>query len=185
MPRQSSPLSIEYVLLGFIEQEPHHGYDLFKKLNSMESIGMVWRIKQSQLYALLERLEEDGLLTSLIVTGDSRPNRKQYQLTSVGRQTFYAWRDSPVQHGREIRIEFLAKLYFAIKSDLETTLNLIDEQKALCLDWLNDLQLSLGNTTEPQVYERIVFEYRVTQIRAILDWLELTKKEIKSNNKKR
>jgi DNA-binding PadR family transcriptional regulator len=178
MPRQTSPLSIEYVLLGFLDQEPIHGYDLFKKLHSFEAIGLVWQIKQSQLYALLERLEAEGLVTSSIIPGDSHANRKQFHITSVGRQTFYAWRGSPVQHGRDIRMEFLAKLYFAINQDVQVTIDLIDEQHNHCLEWLADLQLSLEKTEESQEYERIVFGYRISQIQAILKWLEETKKEI-------
>ncbi len=87
MPRQTSPLSIEYVLLGFLEKEPVHGYDLYKRLSSFKSVGLVWHIKQSQLYALLERLEEEGLVTSTnirLVT----PNRKQYR-SPTSRSAFH------------------------------------------------------------------------------------------------
>jgi PadR family transcriptional regulator, regulatory protein AphA len=139
---------------------------------------MVWTIKQSQLYALLDRLEEEGLVTSSVIPGDSRPNRKQFNITSVGRQTFYAWRKSPVQHGRNIRMELLAKLYFALQADPAIALDLIEEQKAVCFDWVNDFQNSLDKTTESQLYEKIVFQYRLSQIHATLNWLEESKKEI-------
>lgn len=178
MSRQTTPLSIEYVLLGFLEQEPVHGYDLYKKLHSFEAIGLVWQIKQSQLYALLERLEAEGLVTSSIIPGDSHPNRKQFHITSVGRQTFYAWRGSPVQHGRDIRMEFLAKLYFALNEDVQVIIDLIDDQRNHCLEWLTDIQLLLEKTDDSQVYERIVFGYRISQIKAIITWLEETKIEI-------
>jgi DNA-binding PadR family transcriptional regulator len=185
MPRQSSPLSFEYILLGFLERAPIHGYDLFKRLNNLESIGMVWTIKQSQLYALLERLEEEGLVTSTVIPGESRPNRKQFHITSVGQQTFYAWRGSPVQHGREIRQEFLAKLYFTLQVDNDTTLELIEAQRGLCYDWINDIEYSLDNSSESQLFEKIVYQYRITQIQAILNWLNEIKKEINQASKKK
>ena len=177
MPRQQSPLSIEYILLGFLEHQPIHGYDLYKKITNFDAISLVWKVKQSQLYALLERLEEEGLITSSMISGESRPNRRQYQITSVGRQTFYAWRVSPVQHGREIRQELLAKIYFALQAGPEIALELIEEQKTLCYEWLNDFHYALMNTTDTQVYERIVYQYRISQVQATIDWLDTTRKE--------
>jgi DNA-binding PadR family transcriptional regulator len=178
MPRQQAPLSLEYILLGFLEQKPIHGYDLYKQISGFEPISLVWRVKQSQLYALLERLEDDGLILSTVIPGESHPNRNQYHLTSIGRQTFYAWRNSPVQHGRDIRMEFLAKIYFALLAGPETVLDLIEEQKAVCYEWLSQFHNDLMNTSENQIYERIVFQYRASQVQTIIEWLESTRKEI-------
>jgi DNA-binding PadR family transcriptional regulator len=178
MPRQQTPLSIEYVLLGILEQSPIHGYDLYKKITSFDAISLVWNIKQSQLYALLERLEAEGLILSTLIPGDSHPDRKQFHITSVGRQTFYAWRNSPVQHGRDIRMEFLAKMYFALLAGPEAALELIEKQKTACFEWLSVFQNDEMNTNDEQVYERLVFNYRAMQIQATIEWLEMTRKEI-------
>jgi PadR family transcriptional regulator, regulatory protein AphA len=178
MPRQQAPLSLEYILLGFLEQKPIHGYDLFKQISNFDPISLVWTIKQSQLYALLERLEEEGLISSTIISGEIHPNRRQYQITSVGRQTFYAWRISPVQHERDIRIEFLAKIHFALMAGPEPVLELIEDQKTICLEWMSKFQNDLLNATENQVYERIIFEYRLYHTQATIDWLETTRKAI-------
>lgn len=178
MPRQQIPFSIEYVLLGFLEQKPIHGYDLFKKISGFDAISLVWSLKQSQLYALLERLEEAGLIVSTVIPGGSHPNRKQYTITSVGRQTFYAWRNSPVQHGRDIRMEFLAKMYFALQAGPEIVLDLIEDQKAACFEWLSEFQNDLMNTSVEQEFERIVYQFRARQVQATIDWLEDTRKAI-------
>jgi Predicted transcriptional regulators len=180
MPRQQTPLSIEYILLGFLEKSPIHGYDLYKKITTFEAISLVWNLKQSQLYALLDRLEAAGLIASTLIPGEAHPDRKQYHLTESGRKTFYAWRDNPVQHGRDIRMEFLAKLYFALNSSPEKALDLIDEQKANCVSWLTIFRNDVLNTAEDQFYEKIVFSYRASQIEATLDWLETTRKEIRA-----
>jgi len=178
MSRSSSPLSIEYVLLGLLEQEPVHGYDLHKRLNSLEPVGLVWRIKQSQLYAIMDRLEVEDLVVSTIIPGESHPNRKQYSLTKAGRKEFEAWRGSPVEHGREIRMEFLAKVYFTLRKNAETTLTLIDAQRAACTTWIDNLERTLSETPESQLYKRIVFQYRLAQMNAIIEWLDVVKKEV-------
>jgi len=181
MPRQQSPLSIEYVLLGFIDQHPIHGYDLFKKISQFDAISLVWHIKQSQLYALLDRLEEEGLISSSMIQGESHPNRKEYSLTSVGAQTFYAWRSSPVEHGREIRLELLAKVFFALQASPDEVIELFESQKEKCFEWLQESQNSLLTLTEAQMYERIVFQYRIAQIEATIQWLEQARKQVGMN----
>jgi DNA-binding PadR family transcriptional regulator len=180
MPRQQSPLSIEYVLLGFIDQQPIHGYDLFKKISQFDAISLVWRIKQSQLYALLDRLEEEGLVSSSMIQGESRPNRKEYTLTNVGQQTFIAWRTSPVQHSREIRLELLAKIYFSLQANPEELIDLVEAQKEKCFEWLEESQNSLSKLTDSQAFERIVFDYRCDQIKATIEWLDSTRKQLPS-----
>jgi len=179
MTRSQAPLSLEYILLGFLCENPIHGYDLYKKISHFEGIALVWHIKQSQLYALLDRLESDGLLTSTIIPGEAHLLRKEYQATPVGRQSFLAWVSSPVGHGRDMRQEFLAKLYFAQKSGARQAagLELIEEQKIVCGEWLASLQISYANTSDGQRYERMIFQYRIAQTQAMLEWLDYCRAE--------
>ncbi len=172
MPRTQAPLSIEYILLGFLSQGPVHGYDLHKQINNLEGISLVWHIKQGQLYAMLEKLEEIGLLTSKLVPGTSLLMRKEYQITPLGWKTFSTWVSSPVCHGREMRQEFLAKLYFAQKSGDDLLLVLIEEQKLECMQWLSTFEASFSRTGPEQRYERMIFQYRIYQTRAMLAWLD-------------
>ncbi len=177
MPRSQSPLSLEYILLGFVCESPIHGYDLYKKISHFAGIALVWHIKQSQLYALLDRLESDGLLTSTLIPGEAHLLRKEYQVTSPGRQSFLAWVTCPVSHGRDMRQEFLAKLYFAQKSGAEAGLELLEEQKLVCGEWLASLQISYSNTREEQRYERMIFQYRISQTQAMIEWLDYCRAE--------
>ena len=177
MSRSQAPLSLEYILLGFLCENPIHGYDLYKKISHFEGIALVWHIKQSQLYALLDRLENDGLLTSTMIPGEAHLLRKEYQVTPLGRQSFLAWVTCPVGHGRDMRQEFLAKLYFAEKSGTEAALELIDEQKTVCGDWLASLQINYANTGDEQRYERMIFQYRISQTQAMLEWLDYCRAE--------
>lgn len=54
MPRSSIPLSLEYILLGFLQEHPAHGYELYKILASPRGAALVWRVKQARFYALLK-----------------------------------------------------------------------------------------------------------------------------------
>ncbi len=177
-PRRQSPLTLEYVLLGFVDQSPIHGYDLYKKITSHEGVSLVWQIKQSQLYALLEKLETEGLLTSSLVAGDAYPLRKEYRTTNLGRQSFYAWMTSPVEHMRDVRMEFMARLYFALKVGSNLALELVEGQLHACAGWLRGMQAAYTALAEEQQYERMVYRFRIAQTETLLAWLESCRKEL-------
>lgn len=178
MSRTQTPLALEYILLGFLNENPSHGYDLYKKIKNFEGISLIWHIKQSQLYALLDKLEDSGLLTSSIVPGEIHLMRKEYQITPAGRQMFLNWVATPVNHGRDMRQEFLAKLYFAYCSGSETAKHLIFEQIKQCTEWLSSLEQNFLKTGEEQVYEKIIYQYRISQVKAMLEWLDYCLHEI-------
>lgn len=134
-PKPAGMQSLEYVLLGMLAQQPRHGYELHKELSNLEGLGLVWRIKQAQLYALLDKLESQGYLSSRTITTESHPPRKEFHLTQAGHKAFEAWMLSPVEHGREIRQGFLAKFYFARLYGEETARRVIEAQR----DVLNKL----------------------------------------------
>jgi PadR family transcriptional regulator, regulatory protein AphA len=185
MPRTQTPLSLEFILLGFLNESPIHGYDLYKKLRNFEGISLVWNIKQSQLYALLDKLADVGLLTSKIVPGEIHLMRKEYQITPIGKTTFLKWVTSPVTHGRDMRQEFLAKLYFAQLSGAVTYNELIVEQTILCNEWLASLQESFSKTSDDQHYERIIFQYRMSQVKGMIEWLDYCRTEIQNSFSKK
>jgi len=131
-PRQQAPLSTEYILLGLIAQDPVHGYDLHKQLATLDGLSSIWHVKQSQMYALLDKLEAVGYLQSASTAGTAHALRKQYRLTESGREALDAWMVSPVQHAREMRQGFLARLYFARLSGPAAARQLIDAQCTTC-----------------------------------------------------
>ncbi len=49
-------------ILGFLVTEPMHGYELHKQVTDLSGFGIVWNIKIGKLYAMLNRLEKDGLI---------------------------------------------------------------------------------------------------------------------------
>jgi DNA-binding PadR family transcriptional regulator len=129
MPMVKQPLTIEHALLGFVRQQPMHGYEIHQRLQASAVLGMVWNIKQGLLYAHLTRLEEEGLLTSQAAPTGMKAARKMLQLTEAGEAAFLQWVRSPVVHGRDFRIEFLAKLYFSRQESTAVALELAARQR--------------------------------------------------------
>lgn len=168
-----SPLTIEHALLGFLFQQPMHGYEIHQHLSQAEGLGLVWRLKQSQLYALLTKLEEADYITATLEPQDARPPRKIFQLTQAGQEAFLKWMQSPVPQGRKLRLEFMTKLYFAHQLGPEVTATLIERQRDVCRDWLADLQAQAQKLPAERPFDRLVYHFRIGQIEAMLTWLDI------------
>ena len=72
-----------------------HGYEIHQQLSDPTGLGLVWRLKQSQLYALLAKLEREGYVKTSIEYQDARPPRKMFELTGAGREAFESWVQGP------------------------------------------------------------------------------------------
>lgn len=74
---------LEYCVLGLLAGEDLYGFDLVKRLGSME--GLV--TGEGTLYPLLSRLQRDGRLSSSWRESTSGgPPRKYYAITTRGRR---------------------------------------------------------------------------------------------------
>src|SRR5438105_5564422 len=128
-PVLRAPLTVEKALLGFLRREPMHGYEIHQRLKDPAGLWLVWRLKQSQVYALLARLEGDGYISGVLKPQASGPTRRVYRLTRRGQARYRHWVRTPVPHGREMRQEFLAKFYFARCERRAVAAQLIQRQR--------------------------------------------------------
>jgi len=172
-PRRASPIALEYILLDLVDQKPRHGYEIFKELEKLEGIGLIWHLKQSQLYALLEKLEKQELLAGQILPGENRPDRKELRLTEPGKQQLEEWAGTPVESPREMRQVFLAKLNHVYRTDPgRKTRMLVDRQKSICLRWETELLSEMEKALPASDFTCAVLDYRLRQVQACRDWLE-------------
>lgn len=172
MPKRKAMLSIEHALLGFLRQHPLHTYEIYQKLQQAQALGEVWRLKQAHLYALIDRLEAEGLIKATVVPQETRPAKRLLHLTGAGQIAFTRWLGTPVEHGRDLRIEFLAKLFWAQQESPATIHSLITQQRSTCERWLHDLQADLNNIDDQQPFTALVLQFRIGQTEAMLHWLD-------------
>ena len=176
-----TPLTTEHAVLGFLYQEPMHGYELHRRISDKAELGRVWRIRQNKLYALLNRLEQEGYVTTEIERQTNRPARKVFHLTGAGRNTFRTWLRNPVQQGRKLRLEFLVKLYFACQLGPEEALALTERQRLACRTWLDEEQTQTEQSKRARDYHWLVHQFRIGQLEAMIDWLDLCQQTLLAN----
>ena len=171
-PMVKLPLAMEHALLGLVRQRPMYAYEIHQTLAQAEALGLVWQLKQSQTYALLARLEEAGFFASTLEPQDARPPRKVLQLTAAGEAAFARWLATPVHHGRDFRLEFLAKLFFAAQESAAVLQGLLAHQRDACHVRIAQLDKQIAAVPPDRRYDRLVLQFRRGQLDATLLWLD-------------
>jgi len=169
----------EYAILGLLENQPMHGYEMFQQFQS-GTLGQIVHLEMIQMYAFLKKLDRLKYIEAELELQGVRPPRKIFHLTDLGRKTFLEWLTTPVERPREIRLLFLIKLYFVQRIIPERTAFLIDQEVIACrnfLDHLESLRLPDARTSDIAFFEHVVLRSRIHQTRAVLDWLHELQQE--------
>ncbi len=171
-PKLSPQLTVEHALLGFLQHMPLHGYELHQRIQDAQRLGLVWRVKQAHVYALLAKLEADGLVQAELIPQEARPPKRLLQLTAAGHTAFNTWLSAPVEHGRDVRVEFLAKLFWAQQAGVGATQKLLAAQRRVTRNLLANIESELRRAEDAQCYALLVNEFRRGQLEAMLRWLD-------------
>jgi DNA-binding PadR family transcriptional regulator len=175
----AQPNPAEHAILGLLDLEDGsgHGYDLARNFADGQPLANVLRLEPGMLYHHLKKMERNGWVDSSTEQQSSRPARQVYHLTDEGRAELQRWLAEPVQHTREIRLEFLVKLYFARRFDSELAEALIAGQLDASRRWEETLSEQLAaadssnNSESDRAFTRTVLELRLAQTRAAIAWL--------------
>jgi DNA-binding PadR family transcriptional regulator len=172
VPRRSHQLAAaDYALLGLLMLGPRHGYELAPYFANDGTLGLVCTLGVSRLYALLHALEELGLVhaESSVISGG--PPRKVFSLTVAGRAAFEEWLVQPIRRLRQIRQDFLLKLYFSRQLPESGTAALMERQLAASRAVADELAAQV-EAEGPDSFAALVYGSRLATARATIDWLE-------------
>jgi DNA-binding PadR family transcriptional regulator len=101
----------ELAVLGLLAWKGEaSGYELHKLAG--RTVGFIWAPARSQLYAVLKRLERDGLVSGRRVAQSDRPDKRIVALTGAGRDVLRAWLDSLEPIAPEDRDGVLLRVFF-------------------------------------------------------------------------
>lgn len=164
----------EHALLGVLastESGTGHGYDLARSFAPGSPLGSVLHLEAGMIYHHVKKLEKLGWVR-LIGDGGRRPGRRTVAITEEGRAALRCWLAEPVQHTREIRLEFLVKLYLALRLDEATARRLVSEQRALLAEVREGLVREPVSppATAPE-FAALVRDLRAMQTEVASSWL--------------
>lgn len=164
----------EHALLGMLaasESGTGHGYDLARSFAPGSPLGSVLHLEAGMIYHHVKKLEKLGWLR-LMRDGGRRPGRRTVAITEEGRAELRRWLAEPVQHTRELRLEFLVKLYLALRLDESTAVRLVDEQRALLVGVHESLIREPVPAPAAPEFGALVRDLRARQTEAAIAWLE-------------
>jgi DNA-binding PadR family transcriptional regulator len=165
-----------FAFLGLLLDQPHHGYDLYQRFTDPAGLGQVWHLGMSQMYADLKTLEARGWVSAALEHRDPHPARKVFTLTKAGRAAFKQWMATPSRGLREMRVEFIAKLYFARLEGHRDVSALLALQEKSLREELGKLQKEKALPHASDGYVSAVYAFRAGQTKAALTWVRSTRK---------
>jgi DNA-binding PadR family transcriptional regulator len=160
----------EHAMLGLVFLAPRHGYEIAAHFGPEGDLGMVCQLPMSLLYAQLKRVESLGYIEGTTEPQSNRPPRRVYRITVEGEAEFWRWLAQPVSRIRDIRLDFLLKLFFSSRIPAHDTDDLLRRQVAACRDYLRILEERQARTP-PDSFAHLVNQSRLTAARGTIAWL--------------
>jgi DNA-binding PadR family transcriptional regulator len=161
-------VSVPIALLGLLEREPSHGYDLKREYD--EYFGRGKPLPFGQVYATLARLARDGKVTAGEVEPGAGPDRKRYVITDVGRHEVEAWLATPVEPEPHLQTVLFIKVVLALMLGRSAN-HYLDTQRSAHLQRMRELT-ELRRTGS--MIDALLADHGLFHLEADLRWIDLT-----------
>jgi DNA-binding PadR family transcriptional regulator len=99
-------------LLGLLDREPSHGYDLKRDYDTYFGRGKP--LPYGQVYATLSRLARDGKAIAGPAEHGEGPDRKRYAITEAGVKDVEKWLSEPAAPEPHLQTVLFAKVVLAL-----------------------------------------------------------------------
>jgi PadR family transcriptional regulator, regulatory protein AphA len=171
IPRQTTTelTTTEGVVLGLLAERNRSGYDLLKRAEG--SVAHMWSPAKSQLYAVLPRLVDAGLVRRRTVRQNGRPDKQIYRLTTAGRDAVRRWLETSTPKSWD---ELLLKVFFARLCSRPALLRQLEDYAERTRALLAGYE-AIRPTTR---YGALTLEYGLEEMPVRLAWLDRARREL-------
>jgi DNA-binding PadR family transcriptional regulator len=161
-------MTVPLTLLGLLEREPSHGYDLKRDYDTFFGRGKP--LPFGQVYSTLARLARDGKVSAGEPEPGAGPERKRYVITEQGVTEVQAWLGDPVEPEPHLQTVLFAKVVLALMTDRPAEVYL-DTQRAAHLQRMRELTeiKRTGN-----LVDALLADHGLFHLEADLRWIDLT-----------
>jgi DNA-binding PadR family transcriptional regulator len=161
-------MSVPLTLLGLLEREPSHGYDLKRDYDAIFGRGKP--LSFGQVYATLGRLAKAGK----VVVGESEagagPDRKRYVITDQGATEFETWLREPVEAEPHLQTVLFTKVVLALMLGRDAG-HYLDVQRAAHLQRMRELT---ETKREGGLVDALLADHGLFHLESDLRWIDLT-----------
>jgi DNA-binding PadR family transcriptional regulator len=165
---------VPVTLLGLLEREPSHGYELKRDYDAFFGRGRP--LPFGQVYATLSRLARDGKVVAAATEPGGGPDRKRYVITEGGAADVEAWLAEPVEPEPHLQSVLFAKVTLALLLDRPAE-RYLDLQRAAHLQRMRELT-ELRRTAG--VIDALLADHGLFHLEADLRWIDVTAARLQS-----
>jgi DNA-binding PadR family transcriptional regulator len=189
---------LELAILGLLEDQELHGYEIRKRLR--DELGLFSNISFGSLYPALSRLERCGAVAAIAETGEvaggpvpmtgslsgeraalrsrrasparGRRGRKVYRITDEGRRQFTTLLSSESNAGSEDARSFGLRLAFARYLPPQARLRLLERRRAQLAQRLTETRAATADGSRLDPYARSLVEHTTESTERDISWLD-------------
>ncbi len=161
-------MSVPLTILGLLEREPSHGYDLKRDYDSYFAGGKP--LPFGQVYATLRRLARDGKVTGGDAEPGAGPDRKRYAITEQGSREFDTWLKEPIEPVPHLQTVLFSKVVLALMLGRPAEIYLDTQRTAHVqrMRELTEIKRSGG------LMEALLADHGMFHLEADLRWIDVT-----------
>jgi DNA-binding PadR family transcriptional regulator len=161
-------MSVPLTLLGLLEREPSHGYDLKRDYDTYFGRGKP--LPFGQVYSTLGRLARDGK----VIVGEAEPgegpDRKRYIITEEGKTEFEDWLKAPINPEPHLQTVLFAKVVLALMLGRSAE-RYLDTQRGAHLQRMRELTLLRQSGG---LVDALLADHGLFHLEADLRWIDMT-----------
>ena len=175
-----------FAVLGFLAKGAKSGYEI--KQDIEERAGHFWNESFGQIYPILKKLTEDGLIEKVDSEETGKRSRQRYAITESGLEELKEWIEEPVEF-EVIRSEMMLKLFFGAHVDIDTSLQHLEDYKSHLLRLQKRIGRSKANLspqlnadTPEAVCKLATLDWGIDASNMSLEWIQKTKEQLESSS---
>jgi len=161
-------VTVPLTLLGLLEREPSHGYDLKRDYDAYFGRGKP--LPFGQVYATLRRLARDGKVTGGDAEPGAGPDRKRYAITPMGSSELDAWLTQPIEPEPHLQTVLFSKVVLALMLGKPADAYL-DAQRAAHVQRMRELT-EIKRTGS--LMDALLADHGLFHLEADLRWIDVT-----------
>jgi len=167
-------MSVPLTLLGLLEREPSHGYELKRDYDTY--IGLGRSLPFGQVYATLARLARDGRVLAGEAEPGAGPDRKRYRITDLGKGDVEAWLTEPIEPEPHLQTVLFAKVVLSLMLG-RSAKDYLDIQRSAHLRRMRELtELKRTGST----MNALLADHGLFHLEADLRWIDVTEARLQA-----
>jgi DNA-binding PadR family transcriptional regulator len=161
-------VTVPFALLGLLEREPSHGYELKRDYDAY--FGRDKPLRFGQVYATLGRLARDGKVIAGEAEPGGGPDRKRYVITEQGATEVETWLAEPVEPEEHLQTMLFVKVVLTLMLDRDAE-KYLDGQRAAHLQRMRELT---EVKRKAGIVDALLADHGLFHLEADLRWIDLT-----------